>query len=159
MLDPVVARSIAEARADLVTLKIGINIVNGDVMRARAFVPAVHGFLDTVRQGHPSIPIAVITALACPIHEDATGPVRQGPDGRAAATPRDIPEGDGSLTLRRTRALIERVVADRGDVTLVNGLDLLGLDDGHLPDNLHPDRVGHDLIAQRFAPMAQALLG
>lgn len=158
MLDPFVARSIAAAEADLVTLKIGINIVNGDVMRARAFVPAVHGFLDLVREGHPSIPVVVVTALACPIHEDATGPVRQGPDGRAAATPRPIPEGDGSLTLRRTRALIEQVVASRGDVTLVNGLDLLGVDDGHLPDNLHPDRGGHDLIADRFAPTLRALL-
>jgi len=159
MLDPFVARSIAAAEADVVTLKIGINIVNGDVMRARAFVPAVHGFLDLVRQGHPSIPVVVITALACPIHEDATGPVRQGPDGRAAATPREIPEGDGSLTLRRTRELIEQVVASRGDVTLVDGLSLLGVDDGHLPDNLHPDRSGHDLIADRFAPVLARLLG
>lgn len=159
MLDPFVARSIAEAEADLVTLKIGINIVNGDVMRARAFVPAVHNFLDLVREGHPGIPIAVITSLACPIHEDATGPVRAGPDGKAQATPREIPEGDGSLTLRRTRALIEQVVASHGDVVLVDGLSLLGVDDGHLPDNLHPDRGGHDLIAQRFAPVLQKVLG
>ena len=40
--------------ADLVSVKIGINLVNADVMRLRAFAPAVHGFLDTIRDGHPT---------------------------------------------------------------------------------------------------------
>lgn len=160
MLDGFVARSIAQAPAELITLKIGINIVNGDAMRARTFVPAVHNFLDLVRAGHPSTPLAVITALACPIHEDATGPTREVSPGKTGATPREIPEGDGSLTLRRTRSLLEKVVAGRGDAALhlVDGLSLLGVDDGHLPDNLHPDQVGHDLIAARFMPVARRLL-
>jgi hypothetical protein len=161
MLDPFVARAIAATPADIITLKIGINIVNGDSMRTRTFVPAVHNFLDLVREGHPSTPLAVITALACPIHEDATGPVREVSPGKAGATPREIPPGDGSLTLRRTRSLIEGVVANRNDpaLHLVDGLSLLGVDDGHLPDNLHPDREGHDLIAARFLPVARRLLG
>jgi hypothetical protein len=160
MLDPFVARAIAQAPADVITLKIGINIVNGDAMRARTFVPAVHNFLDLVRDGHPHTPIAVITALACPIHEDATGPVREVSPGKAGATPREIPPGDGSLTLRRTRSLIEGVVTSRPDAALhlIDGLSLLGVDDGHLPDNLHPDQAGHDLIAQRFVAQAARLL-
>jgi lysophospholipase L1-like esterase len=160
MLDPFVARAIAQAPADLITLKIGINVVNGDAMRARTFVPAVHNFLDLVREGHPSTPLAVITALACPIHEDATGPSREASPGKAGATPREIPIGDGSLTLRRTRSLIEQLVTARNDpaLHLVDGLTLLGVEDGHLPDNLHPDQTGHDLIAARFSPIAQRLL-
>ena len=160
MLDPFVARAIAQAPADLITLKIGINIVNGDAMRARTFVPAVHGFLDLVRQGHPSTPLAVITALACPVHEDATGPTREASPGKAGATPREIPAGDGSLTLRRTRSLLEQVVTARADpaLHLVDGLTLLGVDDGHLPDDLHPDQLGHNLVATRFCAIARRLL-
>lgn len=160
MLDGFVARSIGQTPADLITLKIGINIVNGDTMRARTFVPAVHTFLDLVREGHPSTPLVVITALACPIHEDATGPTREASPGKAGATPRELPPGDGSLTLRRTRALLARVVEARQDahLHLVDGLSLLGVDDGHLPDNLHPDQGGHDLIAARFAPVAAQLV-
>jgi lysophospholipase L1-like esterase len=161
MLDPFVARAIARTRADLITLKIGINIVNGDTMRARTFVPAVHNFLDLVREGHPSTPVAVITALACPIHEDATGPTREASPGKAGATPRQIPAGDGSLTLRRTRALLEQVVTSRDDsaLHLVDGLSLLSVEEhDRLPDNLHPDARGHDLIAQRLAPTVLRLL-
>ena len=40
--------------ADLISVKLGINLVNTDLMRLRAFGPAVHGFLDTIRDGHPT---------------------------------------------------------------------------------------------------------
>jgi len=160
MLDPFVATAIARASADLITVKIGINLVNGDAMRARTFVPAAHNFLDVIRAGHPGIPIVVVTALACPIHEDTTGPTREVSPGKAGGTAREIPEGDGSLTLRRTRALLERVVGSRDDPALhvVDGRTLLSEADGHLPDNLHPDQVGHDLVAQRFTPVVRGLL-
>ena len=39
-LDPFAARMIADQPADLVSLKLGINIVNADSMRERTFVPA-----------------------------------------------------------------------------------------------------------------------
>lgn len=163
MLDPFVARVIAEQPADLITLKVGINPVNGDVFRRRTFIPALHGFLDTVRDGHPSTPIVVITALACPIHEDATGPTREVSPGRAGATPREIPPGDGSLTLRRTREYIEHVVAVRqaedARLTALDGLELFGLDDeACLPDALHPDQEGHDRIARRFVGRLRELV-
>ncbi len=60
--------------ADLVSVKIGINLVNLDLMRRRAFGPAVHGFLDTIREGHPTTPLLVVSPLLCPIHEDTPGP-------------------------------------------------------------------------------------
>ena len=74
LLDPFVARVIRETGADLISLKIGINLVNTDLMRLRAFVPAVHGFLDTIREGHPDTPLLVISPIACPMHEDTPGP-------------------------------------------------------------------------------------
>lgn len=56
LLDPFTARTLRDTPADLISLKLGINLVNADLMRLRAFGPAVHGFLDTVREGHPDTP-------------------------------------------------------------------------------------------------------
>lgn len=167
MLDPFVARVIGELHADLITLKVGINPVNGDAFRRRTFVPALHGFLDTIRDRQPTTPIVIISALACPIHEDATGPTREVSPGRAGATPRSITDGDGSLTLRRTRECVEHVAASRQaddpHLTIMSGLDLFSLDDVDcLPDALHPDQQGHDRIAHRFVermrPFAESLI-
>ena len=48
-------------------------------MRRRAFTPAVHGFLDTIREGHPDTPLLVVSPILCPIHEDTPGPTMLGP--------------------------------------------------------------------------------
>src|SRR5262249_53891273 len=80
-LDQYVARSIRDMDADLISLKLGINLVNADSMRERTFVPAVHGFLDTIRDGHPTTPIAVVAPILCPAHEDHPGPTATQPDG------------------------------------------------------------------------------
>lgn len=56
LLDPFTARTMRDTPADLISIKIGINLVNTDLMRLRAFGPAVHGFLDTIRDGHPTTP-------------------------------------------------------------------------------------------------------
>ena len=154
MLDPFVARAIAKLDADLITLKIGINLVNADAMRSRTFVPAVHGFLDRVREGHPTTPVVVISALGCGIHEQTPGPTREVSPGKAGGTPRETRANDGTLTLERTRTDLAFVVAARADpnLTLLNGLELLAVDESNLlPDNLHPSEDGHDLIARRFA--------
>lgn len=74
LLDPFTARTMRDTRADVISVKIGINLVNTDLMRARAFTPAVHGFIDTLRDGHPDTPLLVISPLYCPIHEVTPGP-------------------------------------------------------------------------------------
>ena len=74
LLDPFTARTMRDTPADLISVKIGINLVNTDLMRLRAFAPAVHGFLDTIREGHPTTPLLVVSPLLCPIHEDTPGP-------------------------------------------------------------------------------------
>ncbi len=43
LLDPFVARVIRDTPADLLSVKMGINIVNADLMRRRAFAPACTG--------------------------------------------------------------------------------------------------------------------
>jgi hypothetical protein len=71
---------IRDAPADLISVKLGINVVNLDAMRLRAFVPAVNGFLDTIRDGHPDTPLVLISPLFCGIHEDTPGPGAVDPD-------------------------------------------------------------------------------
>lgn len=101
LLDPFTARTLRDTPADLISVKLGINLVNADLMRLRAFTPAVHGFLDTIREGHPATPLLVVSPLLCPIHEDTPGP--SAPDlgslsageltFRAAGDPRNGPPG------------------------------------------------------------------
>ncbi|MFD0759327.1 SGNH/GDSL hydrolase family protein [Arthrobacter ulcerisalmonis] len=83
LVDPFMARVIRDAPADLISVKLGINVVNYDAMRLRAFVPAVHGFLDTIREGHPHTPILLISPIFCAIHEDTPGPGSIRADTRA----------------------------------------------------------------------------
>ena len=84
LLDPFTARAMRDTPADLISVKIGINLVNTDLMRLRAFAPAVHGFLDTIREGHPTTPLLVVSPIYCPIHEDTPGPAALGPRARSA---------------------------------------------------------------------------
>jgi hypothetical protein len=164
LLDPLVARAIRDTGADLISLKIGINLVNTDLMRLRAFAPAVHGFLDTIRDGHPDTPLLVVSPIACPIHESTPGPSEMDAGRLADGELRLHATGDpaeviaGKLTLEVIRAELARVVQQRAEedphLGYLDGLDLYGVPDtdAHpLPDNLHPDEVTQRLIGERFA--------
>ncbi|MEV1155895.1 SGNH/GDSL hydrolase family protein [Micromonospora chokoriensis] len=167
MLDPFTARTMRDTPADLISVKIGINLVNADVMRLRAFTPAVHGFLDTIREGHPSTPLLVVSPIYCPIHEDTPGPGAFDLAALAAGQVRFRATGDpaerasGKLTLGVVRDELARITAQRaaGDPNLhhLDGLDLYGEADFAelpLPDQLHPDTATHRRIAERFAQRA-----
>ncbi|MGN6250741.1 MAG: SGNH/GDSL hydrolase family protein [Marmoricola sp.] len=166
LLDPFVARTIRDTAADLISLKIGINLVNQDLLRRRALGPAVHGWLDTIRDGHPTTPIRLISPIHCAIHESVPGPTV--PDmaalgeGRVAFLAGGDPDqvARGALTLAVVREVLAEVVAGRDDphLTYVDGLDLYGAQDEQrlpLPDNLHPDSATHRLIGERFAALGE----
>ncbi|MCL3862110.1 SGNH/GDSL hydrolase family protein [Actinotalea sp. K2] len=171
LVDPFVARVIRDARADLVSVKLGINVVNLDSMRLRAFVPAVHGFLDTIRAGHPTKPLILISPIFCGIHEDTPGPGSFDPDSlgtghiRFIATGRSEDQRQGKLTLRVIRDALASLVDRRtGDPNLhyLDGTTLYGEADAvehPLPDALHPDTATHHLIGERFAKYAFAQTG
>ncbi|BCJ49896.1 lipase [Actinoplanes sp. NBRC 14428] len=167
LLDPFTARVLRDTPADLISVKLGINLVNADVMRLRAFVPAVHGFLDTVREGHPTTPLLVVSAIHCPIHEDTPGPLtfdlaalRDGGQVKFVATGDPAERAAGKLTLRVIREELAGIVTQRAasdpHLHYLNGLDLYGEQDSTdlpLPDRLHPDAATHRLIADRFAKL------
>jgi len=167
LLDPFTARTIRGTPADLISIKIGINLVNTDLMRLRAFTPAVHGFLDTIREGHPTTPLLIISPLYCPIHEDTPGPGAF--DVSALATGRvsframgdPVERTTGKLTLTIIRDELQRVVQRRAAydpyLHYLDGLELYGqrdFADLPLPDQLHPDGAAHRRIGERFAKLA-----
>jgi lysophospholipase L1-like esterase len=150
--------------ADLISVKIGINLTNIDLIRLRGFTPAVHGFLDTIREGHPETPLLVVSPILCPIHEETPGP--GAPDFSTGALkfvatgdPEDV--ANGKLTLSVIRAELARIVALRAEtdpnLSYLDGRELFGEADVAelpLPDDLHPAPAGHVRIGERFAQLA-----
>ena len=164
-LDQFVARTMRDAPADVVTVKAGINIVNMDSMRERVFVPALHGFLDTLREGKPDTPVAVISPIYCPSAETRPGPTIPNAEGRFVTVDGFEAHRVGCLTLTRIRELIAEAVDTRrsaGDAALqyVDGLELFGPEDaGDLPDDLHPNPAGYVRMGERFGPVLRRLIG
>ncbi|MFF4248604.1 GDSL-type esterase/lipase family protein [Streptomyces sp. NPDC001822] len=172
LLDPFTARALRDTPADRISIKIGINLVNTDLMRLRAFTPAVHGFLDTVREGHPTTPLLVVSPVLCPIHEDTPGP--SAPDltalgegrlrFRAAGDPAETAAGKLTLTVVRDELarIVEQRAAEDPHLYYLDGRELYGEADHAelpLPDGLHPDAATHLRMGERFAGLAFAADG
>ncbi|WP_127571895.1 SGNH/GDSL hydrolase family protein [Georgenia faecalis] len=159
MLDGFIARVIRDLPAEVISVKAGINIVSADAMRRRTFAPALHAFLDTIRDGHPRTPIVVASPIWCEPVEERAGPTYEDPDlpypwQRTRGTAEDVRQG--KLSLRVVREETARVVAARGDDALVavDGLTLYSGRDAErmpLPDNLHPGPDVHALIGERWS--------
>lgn len=168
LLDPFTARAMRDTPADLISVKVGINIVNADLMRMRALGPALHGFLDTIRDGHPDTPLLVVSPILCPIHEDTPGPGAFDFEALAEGQLKFTATGDpaevaaGRLTLVTIREELARVVAQRSaedpNLRYLDGRELYGPQDTDLPlpDALHPDTATHRRMGERFAKLALA---
>lgn len=143
-LDPMIARMIRDRPAEVITTCLGINVYGPGTFNARSFLPAVLGFLATIRDGHPNTPILVISPIVSPEREDEPG--------------------GGGMTLRQLRREVEtaaEILRRHGDtdVHLLSGLDVVGPDDASvLWDGLHPDAGGYALMAQRIKPVIQKTL-
>ena len=164
LLDPLTARTMRDTPADVISVKMGINLVNLDGMRLRVFTAAMHGFLDTIRDGHPDTPLLLVSPILCPIHEDTPGPGMPDPASLGTDTVRFMATGNpadvayGKLTLSVIREEMARLVAARQteDPALhyLDGRELYGEADSAahpLPDALHPDGATHEIIGERFA--------
>lgn len=136
-LDPFTARALRGTPADVVSLEVGRDVVAADSLRRRAFGPALHGFLDTVREGHPDVPLLVVSPLGDPELEEL-------PAGAAGAAA-------GRLSLRTCREAVAEVLGQRtADDPQLFLLDGLGLHDpaGEGADDALLD---HHRVAERFA--------
>ena len=154
--DPFVARTIRDLPAEAISLEIGINVVNGDLMRRRSFEPALHGFLDTVRDGHPEVPLLLIGPIPCPSVETLPGPtiIRLGL-AASGGDPRQLEQG--SMSLDVVRQALATVIRQRGDANVhyLDGRRLLTPNEvGDLDDGLHPNAKALSRMGRRFARLA-----
>ncbi|MFH8798783.1 GDSL-type esterase/lipase family protein [Streptomyces sp. NPDC017936] len=144
-LDPVVARTIRELPADLISLELGINVHNKGTFAERSWTPAVCGFVETVRDGHPELPIVVVTPLSSPEREDT--------------------ENAAGLTLAQIRtrtAEAVRVLERLGDRNLhtLDGLTVVPAAeaDGVYADGLHPTAEGEHVLAARIGDFLRKVM-
>jgi hypothetical protein len=146
------AKTIASIPADLITLKLGINVVAGSTMTKRTFIPAVHAMLDVIRKQQPDAKIVLISPIYCPGLETQPGPVITNASGQVFGSEFSPVEWVGQLTLQGVREVLEDIVAQRRDEKLgyVDGLELFSSGDVDLmPDHLHPNAEGYLLMAER----------
>ncbi len=135
--DPVVAMMIRDLPADVITLKLGINIMAHNSFSPRTYQPAVIGMVRTIRQKHPVAPIGLMTAIVSPPREQ---------EGNAVGMSLSDYRAHTAEAVRRLR--------DCGDehVHLFDGLALIGEPDaGYLPDDVHPNAEGYELLGRRAA--------
>ncbi|MCG5220345.1 SGNH/GDSL hydrolase family protein [Streptosporangium soli] len=144
-LDPIVARAITRTPANLISLCLGSNIYGTASLGARTLTGQVSGFIQTIRDAHPHVPIAVISPIVSPHRERLPNQAMMTLDDvRGAVT-------DAVTTLRR---------CGESKLHLVSGPSVFGPDDVHLllPDSLHPNADGYRLMAERLAPRLAALV-
>ena len=158
-LEQFAARTIRDMPAKLISLKLGINVVNNASYTARTFGPAVHGFIDTIRDAHKTTPILVISPVSCPAHEDNPGPSETGLDGMVQGQPFSRHSWIGELTLRGIREILSELVAVRAatdpNIHYLDGLKLFNHDEAlTMPDGIHPDAAGYRTIAANFVERA-----
>lgn len=165
-VDAVVANDIRDGTADFISICAGINTHNSGTSM-RSFWSNLSSFLETVRVGHPEIPIVLISPISSPSRE------------RTPASPQVVPKallrGARKLANGRIRSVIgptlgeiREVVHEVGDtfveasgglIRVIDGRELLGPDDSHtLMDGLHPGAAGNRLIAERFSRYVASML-
>lgn len=138
-LDSMIARLIRDREVDLLTLKLGINVMGAASLSPRTFRGAVIGFTQIIREKHPTIPIGIISPIISPPRE---------------ATPNAV-----GFTLEMMRDelidVVDRIRQVTGDekIYYFNGLELFGekLVDDYLPDNLHPNGDGCEILGNNAA--------
>lgn len=143
-LDPVVARTIRDTPAELITLCLGINIYGHASYSQRTLSSQIIEFVHVIREGHAHTPIVVTTPIASPERETIPNAV-----GMTLASVR--------VDVADAAALADDAV---GGVTVVDGLSLLDVNEAAplLGDGLHPTDEGYALIASRLGPRLAAVL-
>ncbi|WP_438495795.1 hypothetical protein [Paenibacillus sp. IHBB 3054] len=130
-------RLIASLPADLITLCVGVNVYGAATLSPRVFAPALIGMLLSIRERHPLTQLFVIS----PIY----GSERETEPNKLGFT---------LLMMREEIARTVEVFRARGDSRMHyrDGLSWFGESDSvRLPDGLHPDAEGYELLGARFA--------
>jgi len=124
-----VAEMIAATPADVITVAFGTNCWSRIPLGTALLAATFRAFLTVLREGHPSVPIAVVSPVVRPDAENE--PNRHGATLAALReviedTTRSMLPNDPSLTLLPGGALLEP---------------------HHLADGVHPGDAGHELLS------------
>ncbi|TWD72019.1 lysophospholipase L1-like esterase [Kribbella amoyensis] len=142
-LDPVVAETLRDQPADLISLCLGINVYGNGSYSTRTWRGRVADFVARVRDGHAGTPIVVQSPIASPEREATTN--RTG------------------LTLAEVREEVHQVIrdlsADDPNLHLVDGSSILTVEEAdQLADGLHPGPLGYRTMATRISTALESTL-
>jgi lysophospholipase L1-like esterase len=144
-LEPQMAKVIRDTPADIISLKLGINVYGQNTLNERTFMPAVIGMIERIREKHPDTPLGVISPIYSPERE---------------AQPNNV-----GMTLQLVREWVEesvrRIQQRFGDwnIYYFSGLDIFGPElSEYLPDNLHPDGTGYEILGKNFSQKVFSVL-
>jgi lysophospholipase L1-like esterase len=124
------AEHIAALPADIISIGYGASCWNRVPHSVGMVSEGLTGFLDVVRDSHPTVPIVVISPVLRPDAEDEPN--------KLGATLADIRHAIESVTR-------DRIVSGDDTLALVAGGAIISAD--HLGDGIHPDDEGHKRIA------------
>ena len=136
-LDPMIARTIRDLPADIISLCLGINIYGASSLNQRTFQPGILGFVQILREKHIDAPIIVMSPIYSPGREDTLNEV--------------------GMTLQVMRSEIANsvdILKGLGDMNIhyVDGLDIFDNQyENLLPDNLHPNNEGYSIMANNIS--------
>jgi hypothetical protein len=137
-LDQHTARIIRDAEADFISLKIGINIVIVGSLGWRTFRQAVTGFIKTIREGHETTPIAVLSPIIAPNFETTKNCVNM--------SLQDMREELRDAVERYKRVYMDENLYFFDGITLLPEEDIASLD-----GFLHPDGREYEIMGYNFA--------
>jgi len=137
-LETQVARVIRDQPADLITLKLGINVQGGSTLSPRTFEIQALGLVRLIREKHPETPIGIISPVISP--------------------PRETTPNAVNLSLTKMRDLLADAVVrlnDWGDTRVRYYDGLIQFPEGHvadyMPDELHPNGDGYEILGHNIA--------
>ena len=139
ILQPSIARIIRELSTEYLSFCFGANMVMGYTHNERSFRTDVAGFIQIVREGHPTTPLVVQGPVFCRPFEEF--------------------EDKKKFSLVQCRKALMEVVEcfqKHGDRKIFYGGDLehFGSDDESLfVDGVHPNGEGHRLMSRRYVGM------
>lgn len=133
--DSMMGLAIRDIPADFITMKLGINLVDGDLNR-RTFKPAIFGIVKIIRDKKPTTPIVICSPIYSPLYEEK--------------------RGGSDFNLVEMREEVKACVAilkNYGDENIYysDGLEIFGeAYSNFMPDDLHPNAEGQYVMAENF---------
>lgn len=144
-MEPMLSRLIRDLPADVISLKVGINIYQCNSLNQVSFPQALIGMVQIIREKHPDVPIAVCSPVCAP-----------GRDGQGNQV---------GMPLSQYREYVADAVnhlLDAGEANLfyVNGMELFddALAHDYMPDFLHPNEAGYAKLAENFSECVMSRL-